>query len=152
MISQEFSFCVFQPNPQAERVLYWLDGDPNKKSTSMGSFIETIRERGIDSFYGMIDALRTYSFYLISIPDKKVTKLEGASGDISYKDNVVDSIHGKPSAQQVKEKKVKTVEETLMEYGFGPVDPTAIKNLKVSLTKTPPQERGLFSRFFYRGH
>jgi len=151
VIVENFDFIVYQPNPGSDRVTYWLDGDQQKKIIRMDGFIETIRNRGLDLIKGVFDSLRTYSFYMISVPDQEVIHLFGQSNG-PYRDNITDLVNRKPSAIKVSQNKNKTetVEDILNQYGFSAPDPNALKNLNIKIQKRSTEDRGIMSQLLSR--
>ena len=98
------------------------------------------------------EACHTTSFYLLSVPDKKITHLFPQGKDDVYKDNLAlvfqDVRRGRKPRHIAVEKK--TLEDVLSNYGFSQPNNNDIKNLKVSLQKNPETKGNFMDRFLGR--
>ena len=120
-----------------------------KKVTSTEEFIKTLRNRKLDEIRGVYDSLKNYSFWILSVPDRMVRKLEANTNLDPYKDTVTAVVNKQEEPQQKKaKKKAVTLEDTLMQYGFNAISPNDFQNLRVSLTKTDRVKQGFLSKFF----
>jgi len=147
VIDATFSYIVLQPNPQRNRVLYWLDGSPEKRVISIEEFIKTFQVKRDMDIPGMYQALQTYSFYLLSLPDLTIQRLELATDKTTpHPDSVTNVINNKPNP--FKRKKAETLEDNLMSMGFNPPDAKSVSNLRVTLSKRDMASEGFLSRWF----
>lgn len=145
----DFIYMLFQPNPQKEYVYFWLNGEKNKKLMRREEFYRLVQAKSPDLIGQAHSVLITYSFYLWSIPDQTITHLTPqTSEDAPYPDSLSNIFHKRQSPIVVEKK---SIEQTLMNYGFSTPTAGNIQNLRVTLEKKDPEKEGFFARFLGRG-
>jgi hypothetical protein len=127
---------------------FWMDGEKVKHTMKRSDMYEMVQIKLPTILKEVYDACNTYSFYMISIPDSKIIHLTPKSeADEQYPDSLNTLMFGK-KPHLIKDKK--SIQETLMGYGFNPPSDLTVQNLQVLLRKQEPEEEGLISRIFNR--
>lgn len=133
-----FNYIIYQPNPNTNLLYYWIDGNFSRRCMKIDDFMELVQAKTPTCNKFAYDSCTTYSFYLYSLEEKKIIYLSPVTkkGE-AYSDSV-------PSLLQGKEVKIdtekKTIEETLLRFGFEPPSKYSNENLKIRLSSLSEKE------------
>jgi hypothetical protein len=142
----DFNYLIFQPNPNRDTVNFFIDGEKIKRIYRLDKFYKLIYNK-VPNLIGEVQKVcNTYSFYLLSIPDRTVVRLVLKAKDALYKDSIAAYISG--TVPEFKKEKT-TIIDNLSMFGFNVPDENSIKNLQTVISKKPENE-GPLARFFVK--
>lgn len=148
-----FQYMVLQGWMDKNCVFFYLDGSQSRRLLNIPAFLQMFQDKWPELSHDVYEAIRTTSFFLFSVPDKKITHLFPQANDALYNDNVRQIMNDKKVGKETKHfiSDKKSIEETLMSYGFTAPTDDSIQNLRVSMEKKDPATTGFLSRFLNRG-
>lgn len=124
---------IFQGNPKNDCIYYWNDGAKEKHKMMRDVFLHLVKIHNDFLVAKAYEASNTYSFYLWNKVENSIIHLtpKGTKDD-PYLDSIHNVIQGKTEPRHLV-KESKTLEDTLVSYGFNIPNESTVGNLKTSI-------------------